>query len=64
MTNIHCSYCKKLLFKANFADAEIVCGSCKRLVSIRFYTSKSLLLTPDKESNTIEASERKVADKN
>lgn len=58
MNQIHCSYCKKLLFKADFADVEIVCGSCKRLVKVKFFSSKSLLLTGEKESDTIEASVR------
>jgi phage FluMu protein Com len=53
MKQIHCPSCKRLLFKANFADIETVCPSCKRMVRIEFYTAKSILLTSNKEADNI-----------
>ena len=43
MTEFHCPHCKKLLFKAKVANIEIMCGGCKRLVTVNFVTQEGLL---------------------
>lgn len=59
MKQIHCTDCHRLLCKANFADMEIVCGKCKKLVRVKIFTSKSLLLTSEENSDSIETEVRK-----
>jgi phage FluMu protein Com len=54
MKPVYCPICKRLLFKAEIANIEIKCGSCKRLVKVQFYTQKGLLLTPSSKEDTIE----------
>lgn len=53
MKNIYCPHCKKLLFKAEFGDVEILCQGCKRLVNIKVWTTRSLNLTSEKEADSI-----------
>lgn len=54
MKPVYCPICKRLLFKADIANVEIKCGSCKRLVKVQFYTQKGLLLTPGSKEDNIE----------
>ena len=57
MKSVYCPVCKRLLFKANVANLETKCGSCKRVIRVRFYTQESLLLTPEKEEDNIKVVE-------
>lgn len=51
--NVYCPKCRKLLFKAEFGDVEIKCGSCKRIVHLRFWTAKSLMLTKTEQTANV-----------
>ncbi len=59
MKSVYCPICKRLLFKAELANLEVKCGSCKRVVRVRFYTQESLSLTPEKEEDNIKVVEEK-----
>ena len=54
MKQIHCPNCQRFLCKASFADIEMKCGKCKRIVRIRFYSQSALILTPESKADSIE----------
>lgn len=54
MYEVRCPNCGKLLFKANIADLEVKCsGKCRKLVKIKFYSRKALLLTAENKTASI-----------
>lgn len=59
MQDVRCPKCNKLLFRANFADVEIICDGCKRLtgckrlVHVKIVTAKALILTSEEKNLTI-----------
>lgn len=55
MRKFYCK-CGRMLFKGNFADIEIKCGKCERIVKIKAYDQRTWILTPTKEADTIEIS--------
>lgn len=54
---LRCPGCNRLLCKAIMADIEIAC-TCKRLVTFKVYSAKSLLLTSEQKSVIIESKQR------
>lgn len=58
MVDVFCPKCKKLLFKAEFANIEIKC-KCGRVVGIRLYSQKSLLLTGGRKEDIVEIQQNK-----
>lgn len=57
MKEVRCPHCKELFFKANMADLEIM-SKCGRLVRVKFFTAKALLLTSESKKDMLKVSKQ------